>query len=467
MADSCRQGLVLPDMPAASLTAFEIFDAAITGAAPGPPVTAAVAKLPLAQKNRVWLYALGKAAHPMAAGAVEGLRRSMVGIAGGLIVGPERAPSPHAAIEAMTGEHPVPGRGSFAAAQRLAELARGMRSTDAVIVLVSGGATSLVAAPMRGIAESELVDLFTLLLARGLPVGEMNAIRKRFTRWGGGRLAVAVAPASTWCFAISDVVGDDIAAIGSGPCAPDASTATEVKAMLERAGIYGHLSPAMRSVLEQTHKGLHAETPKPRHPAFAHVSGQVMLRNSDALASAAAHAHELGYTVEVVREQLEGEAAEHGERIAHALLDRRTRLGSGERLCVLWGGEPTVTLVPPDAAPVHRGRASALQRPTVPPGGRCQELALAAARALGRAGAEAAGIGILAAGTDGRDGNTDAAGAYVDATTWQGITDAGHDPARRLAAHDSHSALAAVGALLRPGATGTNVMDVVVGLVER
>lgn len=453
-------------MSATAEIAYELYDAAVAGAAPAPPVAAAVAALPLAQKNRVWLFSLGKAAHPMAAGAVEGLRRSMVGIAGGLIVAPDRAASPHAAIEAMTGDHPVPGRASFAAAQRLAELARGMRSTDAVIVLVSGGATSLVAAPMRGIAESELVDLFTLLLARGLPIGEMNAIRKRFTRWGGGRLAVAVAPASTWCFAISDVVGDDIAGIGSGPCSPDASTATEVKAMLERAGIDSELSPAMRSVLEQTHKGLHAETPKPRHPAFAHVSCTVLLRNADALTAAAARARELGFEVEVMREPLEGEAAEHGERIARSLLERRSRLGTGTRLCVLWGGEPTVTLVPPQAPADRAGRRTATPGRPVRPGGRCQELALATARALGRAGADAAGISLLAAGTDGRDGNTDAAGALVDSTTWQAIVDAGHDPAQCLAAHDSHTALAAVGALFRPGATGTNVVDVFIGLIE-
>lgn len=453
-------------MPPAAATAIELFDAAVAGADPAARVAAAVAKLPLAQKNRVWLFSIGKAAHSMAAGAVEGLRSSMVGIAGGLIIAPERAASPHAAIEAVTGDHPVPGRASFAAAQRLADLARGMRSTDAVIVLVSGGATSLMAAPMRGIAESDLADLFALLLARGLPIGEMNAIRKRFTRWGGGRLAVAVAPASTWCFAISDVVGDDIAGIGSGPCSPDAATATEVKAILERAGIYGRVPAPMRSVLEQTHKGLHAETPKPRHPAFAHVSCAILLRNADALAAAEARARGMGLDVEVVRQPLEGEAVEQGERIAQALIERRGRMSSGQRLCVLWGGEPTVTLAAPVAATAPAPRTTASLPAPVPPGGRCQELALAAARALGHAGAGAAGIGVLAAGTDGRDGNTDAAGAFVDASTWQAIHDAGHDPARRLAAHDSHSALAAAGALFRPGATGTNVMDVVIGLIE-
>lgn len=453
-------------MADSAFTAFEIFDAAITGAAPGASVAAAVARLPLAQKNHVWVFSLGKAAHAMAAGAVEGLRHSMVGIAGGLIVAPEQAPSPHPTIEVLTGEHPLPGRGSFAAAQRLAELARGMRSTDAVIVLVSGGATSLVAAPMRGVAEAELADLFALLLARGLPVAEMNAIRKRFSRWGGGRLAVAVAPASTWCFAISDVVGDDIAAIGSGPCSPDASTATEVAGMLERAGLYSHLPKSMRSVLEQTPKGLHAETPKPRHPAFAHVSSRVLLTSADALGAAASHAQVLGYEVEVVPDPLEGEAAEHGERIARMLIERRKTLAPGQRLCVLWGGEPTVTLMPPEIPSDRRGRPLPPPRPPVPPGGRCQELALAAARALGRQPTEAAGVTVLAAGTDGRDGNTDAAGAFVDATTWQAILDAGHDPAQRLAAHDAHTALAAIGALLRPGSTGTNVMDVVVGLVH-
>lgn len=449
------------------LTAFDIFDAAVSGAAPGPPVAAAVARLPLAQKTRLWLFSIGKAAHPMAAGAVEGLRHAMVGLAGGLIVAPAHAPAPHPTLEVMAGDHPVPGRASFAAAQRLAELARGMRSTDAVIVLVSGGATSLIGAPMKGVVEKDFVDLFTLLLARGLPIAEMNAIRKRFSRWGGGRLAVAVAPASTWCLAISDVVGDDLAAIGSGPCSPDASTATEVRGMLERAGLCSHLPSAMASVLERTPRGLHPETPKPSHPAFAHVSGCVLLTNADALAAAARRARELGYDVEVMPERLEGEAAEHGERIARTLVERKRSMPPGARLCVIWGGEPTVTLMPPAPPTDHRGRAMSPPRPSVPPGGRCQELALAAARALGRAGGDAAGISVLAAGTDGRDGNTDAAGALVDASTWEAIVDAGRDPARCLADHDAHAALAAAGALLRPGPTGTNVMDVVIGIVER
>lgn len=453
-------------MDTSSLPALELYDAAIAAAAPAPRVADAVSRLPLGGKRSVWLFSIGKAAHAMAEGAIEGLRGSQAALAGGLIVAPERAPSPHSALEAMTGEHPVPGRGSFAAADRLAQLARGMRSTDAVIVLVSGGATSLIAAPVRGVSEAELSELFARLLERGLPIAEMNAIRKRFSRWGGGRLAVAVAPATTWCIAVSDVVGDGIEAIGSGPCSPDASTAADVRGMLERAGLYAHLPPAMQKVLELTPRGMHPETPKPRHPAFAHVLSEVVLTNRDALEGAAARARELGYSVELVNEQLTGEASDAGERIALALVERRRGLAPGSRHCILWGGEATVTLAPPSIPVDRRGRPLTPPPPAPPPGGRCQELALAAARALHAAGPDAAGIHVLAAGTDGRDGTTDAAGAIVDGGTWQAIIDAGHDPAGALSSHDAHRALGAVGALLRPGLTGTNVMDVVIGVLE-
>lgn len=450
----------------ADLIAFDIFDAAVAGAAAGPKVAAEVARLPLSQKNRVWVFALGKAAHAMAAGAVEAIRGSMVGIAGGLIVGPDRAPSPHPTIEVMTGEHPIPGRGSFAAAERLGELARGMRSTDGVIVLVSGGATSLVAAPVKGVAEAELTDLYKRLFARGLTVAEMNAVRKRFSRWGGGRLAVAVAPATTWCFVVSDVVSDRVEAVGSGPCAPDPTTATEVQEMLERAGLYHELPSSMRTILELTPRGRYAETPKPRHPAFAHVASRVVVNNRDALHGAAAEAEALGYQVSVMPEPLTGEASQAGERIAGELLARRRALAAGAKQCVLWGGETTVTLRPPQLQADRRGRPTPMPPVAIPPGGRCQELALAAAGALDAGGDEAEGITILAAGTDGRDGTTDAAGARIDRASWRAIRDAGIDPARALAAHDAHTALREIGALLRPGSTGTNVMDVVIGLVH-
>lgn len=449
--------------------AFELYDAAIAAAAPGPRVAAAVARMPLVHKRGIWLFAFGKAAHGMAAGAVEALQQSMVPLVGGLVVAPEQAPSPHSAIEVLTGEHPVPGRGSFAAAQRLAELARGMRSTDAVIVLVSGGASSLIATPVKGVAETELADLYARLLERGLPIAEMNAIRKRFSRWGGGRLAVAVAPASTFCLAVSDVVGDAFEAIGSGPCAPDAYTATEVKEMLQRVGLHAHLPVSMRTVLEQTPRGLYAETPKPRHPAFAHVRSEVVLSNRDALAGAAARAAGLGYTTVLADDPLAGEAAEQGARIARHLAERRAALMPGDRLCMLWGGETTVTLVPAAASHDRKGRPlrpTPPGPPAPPAGGRSQELALAAARALHEMGDAAQGITIMAAGTDGRDGSTDAAGAIVDRSAWHAIADAGVDPANALAGHDAHRALGAIGTLLRPGPTGTNVMDLVVGLVD-
>ena len=452
---------------AGSALATAIFDAAVAGAAPGPAVAAAVAALPLAAKDRVWIFAIGKAAHAMAAGAVDGLRQAKVGLTGGLVIGLDDAAAPDARLEAMRGDHPVPGPASFAAAQRLAERAAGMRGADGVIVLLSGGASSLVAAPVKGVSEADLVQLFTLLHARGLPIAGMNAIRKRFARWGGGRLAVAVAPASTWCLAISDVVSDDLAAIGSGPCVPDPTTAADVRGMLEDAGLLAHLPASMRTVLDQTPRGLYAETAKPGHPAFAHVSSRVLLTNRDAVEAAAAHARQAGAEVVIAAERLEGEAATRGAEMAEHLIRCRRELADGRRACVLWGGEATVTLAIPAIERDRRGRPLAPPPAELPPGGRCQELALAAARVLAAAGDDAAGITLLAAGTDGRDGTTDAAGALVDGTTWDAIARSGHDPARSLAAHDAHAALSAAGALLRRGATGTNVMDIVVGIVER
>jgi glycerate-2-kinase len=207
-----------------------------------------------------------------------------------------------------------------------------------------------------------------------------------------------------------------------------------------------------RDLVLSTAAGKTPETPKPGDEAFARVSLEVIASNRLALEAAARHAAAVGLTPEVAAEPLAGEAAAAGTRLAAFLLQHCGRgsipqpdsAGTARR-CFIWGGETTVTL----------GAGS----PGL--GGRCQELALAAARALDGAGL---GVTLLAAGTDGRDGPTDAAGAIVDGSTWRAAQSAGRDPARDLAGHDAYRALDAAGALLRPGLTGTNVMDVVIGI---
>lgn len=401
----------------------------------------------------------------MAAAATVTLKRAMLTIAGGLIISPEQEPSPHAALRAMQGNHPLPGRLSFTAADRIGETAVGMRSDDIAIVLLSGGVSSLIAAPLRGMAEADIGQLFELLLGAGLDIHEMNGVRKRFTRWGAGRLALALAPARTYALAISDVIGDDPASIGSGPCTPDVMTVKQVVDLLQRTSLLSRLAPAMREYLTAVARGSIPETPKSTHPAFAHVTMRVIGSNRLALDAVAAHASLLALDAEAIHRPLQGDAAMCGAALADELLQRAQQ---GRRGCVVWGGETTVELH--SGAVVARTRttgAPALATAEPPPsGGRCQELALAAARRLAQAGDMAQHVTLLAAGTDGRDGTVDAAGAFADGNLWASIRENGRDPEAALRRHESHAALASVGALLPRRYTGTNVMDVVIGLVS-
>ena len=434
----------------------ELYDAAVSGVAPGPLTAAALADFTAKPGQRIWLYAFGKAAHAMAASAAATLQRSLYSIAGGLIVAPEPAPSPYSTLAALTGDHPLPGRSSFTAALRIEQNARGMRGDDVAIVLVSGGTSSLIAAPLRGMTEADIGHLFELMLGAGLDIRSTNTIRKRFTRWGAGRLALALAPARTHVLVVSDVPGDDPADVGSGPCSPDVHTVRDVNAILQQHGLHARLPGTMRDYLNGVARGLVPETPKPSHPAFAHVSTRVIASNRVALNAATSRARELSLVAECGAKPLDGDAARCGEQLAETLLERVRRDQPG---CIVWGGETTVDLNG-FAAPAFATHG------TPPTGGRCQELALAAARVLAQAGDAGRRVTILAAGTDGRDGVTDAAGAFADGTLWDTIAERGRDPGLALARHESYGALDAGGALLKRGLTGTNVMDVVIGLVE-
>ena len=429
---------------------LDLYSAAIAGVDIESLTANALASVPLERRQRVWVFAFGKAAHAMAGAAVTTLQRGLAEIAGGVIVAPNEATPPVGTIASMVGDHPIPGRRSFTAAARLQDvLTQKRRTGDLGIVLLSGGASSLIGAPLRGMNEPDISQLFELLLTSGLDIHEMNAVRKRFALWGAGRMALALAPAATYCFAVSDVPGDSIASIGSGPCVPDPTRVKQVIEILQRVHLYSKISSSLRQYLVDSARGVIPETPKDSHPAFAHVTARVVANNSSALNAAAAAARRLGCTTTVHEQPLVGDAAAAGARIAETLLALREGVNGGAT-CVIWGGETTVAV---------RGSA--------PAGGRCQELALAAARQLGEAGERARDVVLLAAGTDGRDGSTDAAGAIVDGTTWSAISRNGRDPAAALRAHDSYDALSSVDALFKPGLTGTNVMDIVIGVIRQ
>jgi glycerate 2-kinase len=429
---------------------LSLYQAAIQGADPAEATALAVDALKIPRERRVMIFAIGKAAESMAAAAVDALLKSLHSIVGGVMVTPDGARSPYPTIVSVKGDHPIPGAASFAAAEKIAEVARGRVATDVVVVLVSGGASSLVAAPLQGQLPDDLVKLYQLLLSSGLDIAAMNTVRKRFSRWGGGRLAQALAPAAVHCLAVSDVPGDDLAVIGSGPCAPDPSTAKDVLSILEKHKLAARVAPVYLEYLKNVTRGVTGETPKARHPAFAHVTSRVVASNRSALERAASAAASLGFRVEIVEDQLIGAAADAGDAVARRLLSASTtRDGAGK--CILWGGETTVTT----------GATSSMSG-----GGRCQELALAVARVLGEAGERASRIRLLAAGTDGRDGITEAAGAVVDCRTWASIAASGADPADALQKHESNRALAAANALVPRRRTGTNVMDVAIGIVD-
>jgi hydroxypyruvate reductase len=427
------------DRADAKILLVEIYRAAIAAVAPGPALIRALQND--RADGRVWLVALGKAAAPMAEAAVAlltgGRLQAFPGrtLAGGLIVSPDETPAPHPSLLAVVGDHPEPGAGSIAAAAALDGLVKEIQPGDTVWVLLSGGTTSLIGAPQPGIAAQELKALYGQLLRSGLDIKEMNRVRKRFTRWSGGRLARSLAHARVRCYIVSDVIGDDLAAIGSGPCVPDPSTAREVRDALVRAGLWDGLGPSLRRHLEADVP----ETPKPGDPVFAQVESILIATNRLALEAAGRRASEAGLVAEIDDSPFAGEAAIAGARIAERLL-----AGDTKPRCLILGGETTVTI---------GDRGAGL-------GGRSQELALSAARVLRRMPA----VTILSAGTDGRDGPTDAAGAVVDGTTWEAIAAAGRDPASALQHHDSYAALASVDALIKTGPTGTNVMDIVIAV---
>lgn len=382
----------------------------------------------------------------MAAGAVEALAARGLQVAGGVVVAHTQGGDARHGLEVALGDHPVPQRGSLAAADRIGAAASGVPPGDDAIVLMSGGATSLMAGPVPDVAFEEVQALFTRLLASGAGIELMNAIRKRVLRWGAGRLAVALQARRVHCLIASDVVGNDPAFIASGPCVPDPLTASELISRLDAAGLVAALPPGIRSHIADVAAGRATETPKASHPRFTTTSSSVILDRHTAVRGAVASLAGAGVAALVQEAPLVGEAAAVGEQVARRVLDARA--GTSRPACLVSSGEPTVRLGADHGV-----------------GGRCQELALAAAGVLRHAGAAAAGITILAAGTDGRDGPTDAAGAIVDAGTWDAIARAGVDPSLALARHDAHTALAAAGALFRTGPTGTNVNDLVLALV--
>lgn len=340
-------------------------------------------------------------------------------------------------VRVVEGGHPVPdAAGARAAAEALAA-AHSLGEGGALVALVTGGASALWPAFDGGISLADARRVSHLLLRSGADIGAVNAVRKHLSRVGGGQLAAAAYPAAVHALVVSDVVGDDPAVIGSGPTVADPTTFADAAAVLRGCALWDAVPPTVRRHLDAGLRGEVAETPKPADPRLARAHTTLLGANQDALGAARAEAERRGYRARVVARDTAGEARDVGREQAHALA------AAAGPLCLLWGGETTVTV---------RGSGR---------GGRNQELALGAAIALD---GTRRGLVLLSGGTDGVDGPTDAAGAWATPRTAGRARELGLDPRRCLENNDAYAFFDALGALLRPGPTHTNVMDLQIAL---
>lgn len=340
-------------------------------------------------------------------------------------------------LQVLEAGHPVPDAAGQEAAERLLGLVRSLSARDLLLVLISGGASSLLPVPAPGVGLEDKRLVTQLLLRCGASIQEVNAVRKHLSGIKGGRLAAAT-KATVVGLILSDVLGDDLGAIGSGPTAPDPTTYAQAMDILKRYRVWEGTPAKVRTTLEagRTHEAM--ETPKPGSPLFRRVSNHIIGNNRAAVSTVARAARASGFRTLILSTTLTGEAREVacvfgaiGREIALAGQPIRTPA------CILAGGELTVSV---------RGEGK---------GGRAQEFALAAA--LGIAGFR--NIWVMAFGTDGTDGPTDAAGAVVDGGTVARASQQGIDPVSALDRNDAYAFFQSVGGHLITGPTGTNVND--------
>jgi glycerate 2-kinase len=419
-----------------------IFDAALAAAEVGPLVRRALTQVELRSEGRLIVVGAGKASGAMAAAVEEVLGDR---VSDGVVAVKDGHLAPTRRIRLLEAGHPVPDERGAAAARAILELAGSAGQDDRVLVLISGGASALTPAPAPPVTLADKQAVTRLLLAAGATINQLNAVRKHLSLLKGGQLARAAAPAPVHALLLSDVIGDSLDVIGSGPTAPDASTFGETLRILDRFRIRDRVPASVVQRLAQGAQGRIAETPKADDPLFRRVTNVVIGNNALVIDAAAARARQLGWTPHVLTRSLQGEARFVARDFVQ--LARRIRAGLGPvaaRACVLASGETTVTV---------RGRGA---------GGRCQEFALSAALAM--EGLD--GVVVLAAGTDGTDGPTPAAGAVADGASAGRAREQRGDPRARLEANDSYPVFASLGDLIVTGPTNTNLLDLYLLLVS-
>lgn len=411
------------DEPRSVLT--HLFEAAVAAADPELRIPA---HLPDRPRGRTVVVGAGKGAAQMA----RAFERAWDGPVEGVVVTRYGYAVACETIEVIEANHPVPDEAGLVAAQRLLEAVEGLTENDLVVALVCGGGSALLPAPPEGFALADEIALNEVLLASGAPISVMNAVRKRFSRIKGGRLAVAAHPARVVSLIVSDIPGDDPAQVASGPTVADATSRAETLAMIEACGL--DLPEAIaRHIAEGPD-----ECPTPDDPRLAGHRVHVIASAGLSLQAAAEAARARGLYAAILSDAIEGEARDIG--LMHGALAREVALRDrpfSRPVVILSGGETTVTV---------RGKGR---------GGRNSEFLLALATVID--GLE--GVDALAADTDGIDGSEDNAGAFADGGSIARLRGAGGDPQAFLARNDAYAAFERLGDLFAPGPTGTNVND--------
>lgn len=348
-------------------------------------------------------------------------------------------------IKLLPSDHPIPSERGVNSAKELVKLVEETKSKKTLfIVLLSGGGSALMPLPANSISIEDVKELTSLLLKCGATIDEINCVRKHISRIKGGQLARLCYPSTVVSLIISDVVGDKVDVIASGPTAPDPTTFEDAVNILKKYSIYRSVPQSIINYLEKGKKGIVPETPKPGDIIFSRVFNFIIASNRESLLNMAKVASSMGYNTLILSSQIEGEARHVGIVIASICKEiLQSNHPIPKPALIFAGGETTVTV---------KGRGK---------GGRNQELALSAAIKI----ADCKGIYIASMGSDGIDGITDAAGAIVDSSTCSRALSMGLNPIKYLENNDSYTFFKKVGGLIITGYTETNVNDFIIGLI--
>ncbi len=340
--------------------------------------------------------------------------------------------------------HPLPDENGLKAANEIVRMLKEADKNTLVVCLISGGGSALLVAPYRDITLADKQKVTGMLLKAGADICELNTVRKHISAVKGGRLAEAAHPAAIISLILSDVVGDRLDMIASGPTAPDKTTYDDAHNVLRKYELEGRLPASVTEIIGKGLRGLMPETPKDDNPVFQRVRNIIIGSNKIATDAAREAAELLGYRTTVISTELSGEASSVARELARKAIDCKKALAPGDKACIIAGGETTVTV---------RGNGK---------GGRNTELALV----FGMETKGLPGITFLSAGTDGTDGPTDAAGAFVDGQTVAKAAGAGIDAGEYLKDNDSYTFFSRTGDLFITGPTGTNVMDIQIIMLD-